>query len=173
MFRRRRPRSGSIKNTVNPLTRLLAMHIQIALPRLTALRSHIAADRKDRRGGLMFKRGVTRLPPSFLPGGLRQGTCQPARSVLVQWFETVQPEVDGMTRGIGVSSTVGSDEARLESELDMRHRAEQERVRLQQRLRLALEANRMCALDYDVVHDRFECSTDPASVSGTTLESLN
>src|SRR5438270_12090052 len=54
----------------------------------------------------------------------------------------------------------------------MRPRAEQEHARLQQRLRLALEANRMCALDYDVIHDRFQCSAEPAAVAGTTLESL-
>src|SRR5207253_1340091 len=42
--------------------------------------------------------------------------------------------------------------------------------RAEQRLRLALEANRMCTLDYEVAADRLESSADPEFSGGTALE---
>jgi signal transduction histidine kinase/ActR/RegA family two-component response regulator len=44
---------------------------------------------------------------------------------------------------------------------------------LKQRLRLALETGRLCALDYDVAQDQLRCTADNASVVGTPLETLN
>src|ERR1051326_119256 len=45
--------------------------------------------------------------------------------------------------------------------------------RLQQRLRLALDAGHLCTLDYDVLLDRIECSGNTDALAGSTLESLH
>src|SRR4051794_29649478 len=76
--------------------------------------------------------------------------CHPARSVLSQVYGGVRPEVDGT-----------SHQTNLRQEP-----AEHTRLRLQ----LALEANRMVTLDYDVAFDHFCLSQ--TEVSETPLEAL-
>jgi signal transduction histidine kinase/ActR/RegA family two-component response regulator len=75
-----------------------------------------------------------------------------------------------MTQGTAASNTLGSIETRLALELAQRHRAEALLEGARQRLRLALEASRMCMLDYDIAQDRLEFSAEPGAVAGMALQ---